>query len=672
MLKKIVATILIIFIFCPLIVQAAVLPSSYPRTANYFLKWEIKDAEVKELAKWDLLILDMETQVNSQKQLLKIKKLNPRIILLAYINSIELIDNVGIYRNAVMRNQLASGLSDSWWLRDQNGNKISNWSGSSMLNLTNKGKTDAQGRHFNDYLPEFVIKEIKSTGLWDGVFYDNTWGDVAWVNGGNIDADDNQQKDSITELNTAWAEGFNKVLETTRKLAGHDFIIVGNGRVYEGYQKLLNGMMLEDFPSSWENGGTWAGSIKTYLNIPKLNLTPNIWVVNSFNKSQTDYRYFRYGLTSTLLGDGFYSFDYDTTDHSQIWWYDEYDVNLGSAISNAYNLLKNNSTTIEAGLWRRDFKYGSAIVNSTNKEQLYVFSKEEIEKIKGTQDPNFNTGQKINYIKLAPQDGVVLLRQSNSITDAAFTNGYFYRFYNSQGQQVRNGFFSYLNNFSGEQEIIIASQETLTQDVNLAASTGLITLQKNGAKVATFYPYTKNYQGKVNIAAKINQGYIRQIVTGAGIGGGPQVGVFSPTGEAIAFFFAYDKNSRGGVNVAFGDVDHDGENEIITGPGPGLEPIVKVFSQKGVLKSSFLAYDKKFRGGVSVAIGDVDSDGKNEIITGPISGGGPHVRIFDYQGRVLGGFFAYDKNYHGGIKVGVSDVNNDGVQDILVGIKNFY
>lgn len=114
--------------------------------------------------------------------------------------------------------------------------------------------------------------------------------------------------------------------------------------------------------------------------------------------------------------------------------------------------------------------------------------------------------------------------------------------------------------------------------------------------------------------------------------------MFFPDRRSNRFLFAYDKNSRGGVNVAFGDVDHDGEDEIITGPGPGLEPIVKVFSQKGVLKSSFLAYDKKFRGGVSVAVGDVDSDGKNEIITGPISGGGPHVRIFDYQGRVLGGF----------------------------------
>lgn len=671
-MKKIVISLLALVIFCPLVSRAAVLPATYPRTADYFLKWEINDAEVKELAKWNLLILDMEVQTNSQKQILEIRKLNPNIIILAYINSVELIDNVGNYRNASMRNSLASGLNDTWWLKDQNGNKISNWPGSSMFNLTDEGQADINGQRFNNYLPNFVVNEIKSTGLWDGIFYDNTWGDVSWVNGGNIDANGDRQKDVAATLNSAWATGFKKVLTTTRELAGNDFIIVGNGRVYEGYQKLLNGMMLEDFPSSWENGGTWVGSMKTYLHLPSVNVSPNISVINSFDKNQVDYRYFRYGLTSTLLGNGFYSFDYDTSDHSQSWWYDEYNVNLGPAVSGAYNLLANKSTDIKAGLWRRDFKYGSAIVNSTDKEQLYVFSKEEMEKIKGTQDPNFNTGLKINYLKLAARDGAVLLRRSTVINNAAFTNGYFYRMYDLSGKQVKPGFFPYLSNFPGEQEIIVASQESAIQDVNLTAGAGLVTLQKDGKNVAAFYPYTKNYKGKINLAAKIDQGYIRQIVTGAAAGGGPQVEIFSPVGKAIGSFFAYDKKNRGGVNVALGDIDGDGQDEIITGPGAGLEPLVKMFSQNGALKNSFLAYDKNFKGGVSVAIGDINNDGHNEIITAPGAGGGPHIRIFNSQRKAIGSFFAYDKSYHGGVRVGVSDVNGDGTLDILTGIKNFY
>jgi hypothetical protein len=671
-MKKIVISLLALTMFYPLVSQAAVLPAVYPRIADYFLKWEINDAEAKELAKWNLLILDMEVQTNSQKQILEIRKLNPHIIILAYVNSVELIDNVGNYRNAIMRNRLASGLNDAWWLKDQNGNKISNWPGSSMFNLTDEGKTDANGNRFNNYLPNFVVNEIKSSGLWDGVFYDNTWGNVSQVNSGNIDANGDKQKDVAVTLDSAWAAGFKKVLASTRELAGNDFIIVGNGRVYEGYQKLLNGMMLEDFPSSWENGGTWAGSIKTYFHLPSVNVLPNISVINSFDKNQVDYRYFRYGLTSTLMGNGFYSFDYDTTDHSQFWWYDEYGFNLGPAISGAYNLLDSKGTDIKNGLWRRDFKYGSAIVNSTDKEQLYVFSKEEMEKMKGIQDPSFNTGLKINYLKLAARDGAVLLRRSSVINNAAFANGYFYRMYNLSGKQVKNGFFPYLSNFPGEQEIIVASPESEIQDVNLTAGTGLVTLQKGGKNIAAFYPYTKNYKGKISLTAKIDQGYIRQIITGTAIGGGPQVGIFSPTGKAIGSFFAYDKKSRGGVNVAFGDTNNDGQDEIITGPGVGLEPLIKIFAQNGTLKNSFLAYDKSFKGGVNVAIGDINNDGHNEIIVAPESGGGPQIRIFNSQGKAIGSFFAYDKSYHGGVQVGVSDVNGDGTPDILTGIKNFY
>ena len=110
----------------------------------------------------------------------------------------------------------------------------------------------------------------------------------------------------------------------------------------------------------------------------------------------------------------------------------------------------------------------------------------------------------------------------------------------------------------------------------------------------------------------------------------------------------------------------------MTGPGIGLEPLVKVFTLKGTLKNSFLAYDKNFKGGVNVAVGDVNSDKNAEIITAPGQGGGPHIRIFNNEGKVMGNFFAYDQNYHGGLKIGASDINDDGQTEILVGLKNFY
>lgn len=654
------------------VADAVTLKSSYPRLANYFLKWEISDSEARELAKWDVLVLDMEVQENSRLQLNKIRELNPQIIILAYVNSVEQVDNAEDYNRADMRQKLASKIKSDWWLKDSQGNKISNWPNNSMLNLTDNASINENGQRFNDYLPSFVASEIKSSGLWDGVYYDNTWGDISWLNSGNIDSDNDGVRDSATQLDQLWSTGFKKLLAKTRDLTGGEFIIVGNGRVYDAYQGLLNGSMLESFPSTWESDGTWSGSIKTYLRLPSINESPNVSIVNSSSKNQADYRRFRFGLSSALLGNGFYSFDYDITNHGQTWWYDEYNVSLGTPQSAAYNLLTNRGTEVQAGLWRRDFKYGSAIVNSTNKEQLFIFQKEEMEKIKGFQDPLMNTGAKINYLKLAPQDGVILLRQNTIVTGNAFTNGYFYRLYNFNGQQVRTGFFPYLHSFPGEQEIIVATQTSDNQDLSLSAGFGQVYTQRDGEKLVSFYPYTKAYKGRINLAAKIENGSFRLIATGPSAGGGPQIRLFSSEGKLQGSFFAYDKNSRGGVSVALGDVDGDGQDEIITGPGQGIEPLIKIFSTKGVLKNSFLAYDKKFKGGVSVATGDTNGDGKIEIVSAPGIGGGPHIRIFNARGDVLANFFAYDKSYHGGIKVTTSDIDNDGVTEILAGIKNFY
>ncbi len=672
-MKKTVIVILIVILLWPLASRAAVLKNTYPRLANYFLKWEISDAEVPELARWDLLILDMENQATSREQILKIRELNPRVIILAYITSQEILDNVDDYNQAYLRQDLNRNISSGWWLKDAQGNKISNWPYTSMLNLSDGAIANQAGERFNDYLPEFVVNKLKASGLWDGVFYDNAWGDVSWVNSKTLDLNNDGIADSPAAADKLWSDGFKKMLAKTRSLAGPDFIIVGNGRVYGGYQPLLNGMMLEDFPSPWENGGSWSGSMQTYLKLPSMNAKPSIPIINIYNKNQADYRLMRYGLASALLGDGFYSYDYDVTNHGQIWWYDEYAWNLGPAQSSPYNLLASSSQTILPGLWRRDFKNGLAIVNSTSKKQTYVFYKEELEKIKGPQDPAINNGQKINYISLAPQDGLVLLKRSTLIKNAPFTNGYFFRVYNLYGEQLRNGFFSYASALPGASEVIAASGSNDGEaDINVSASAGQVNLYKNGIRIVSFSPYDRLYKKQLSLAAQLDDGYFKKIVVGAGLGGGPQVRVFTPAGKLEASFFAYDKKLRGGVNVALADLDGDGQEEIVTGPGAGSEPLIKIFSLAGLLKKSFLAYAADFRGGVNVAAGDVNGDGRAEIVTAPMPGGGPQVRVFDNQGRALSSFFAYDKNYHGGLKVTVSDINDDGRSEILTGLKNFY
>ena len=91
---------------------------------------------------------------------------------------------------------------------------------------------------------------------------------------------------------------------------------------------------------------------------------------------------------------------------------------------------------------------------------------------------------------------------------------------------------------------------------------------------------------------------------------------------------AFDPTFTGGVRVAVGDVNGDGVEDVIAAAGPGGGPNVKVFSGvDGSLMFSFFAYDPSFTGGVFVAAGDTNNDGKADIITGAGAGGGPHVKV---------------------------------------------
>lgn len=641
------------------------LKSDYPRLANYYLRWEISDYEAEELSKWDLLVLDMEVQKNSPEQLKKIRLLNPDIIILAYITSQEIMDDFLYYRLAHLRPELKKNIIDSWYLKDSKGNKLTYWQNTHLLNLSEGAGKNFAGQRFNDFLPFFVKKEIESSGLWDGVFYDNIWGDVVWAAGADIDINNDGKADEINFVNRLWSEGVDKMISETINLLGNDFIVVGNGRIHWPYQKKLNGMMLENFPSSWEGDGSWAASVNNYLRLAKENKDPNVSIINTYDKNRENFDLMRFGLSSALLGDGFFSFDYDTSNHGQLWWYDEYDFNLGTAKGLPYNLI-DGSFEIKNGFWRRDFKNGSVFVNSSNKTQTYIFTTENFSFLKGTQDSKLNNGERTNFLKLEPGKGLILKNNETPLTSGIFKNGYFYRYFNNKGEQLRNGGFVFFPNYPGESELAFFEQKN--KQLTMSLVQGALKIEEAGKVNTNFRPFG-NFKGNVDISFSFKNDVFDKYALGAGLGGGPQVLVFNRDNKLEKNFFAYDKNLRSGVNVVLYDLDNDGRLEIITAPGPGAEPLIKIFDYNGRLIRSFLAYDKNFKGGVKITIGDLNKDNNPEILTVPASKGGPQVRIFNKEGRPIGGFFAFDSKKNGEFVISLRE-SEQGNVEILVGQKN--
>ena len=160
--------------------------------------------------------------------------------------------------------------------------------------------------------------------------------------------------------------------------------------------------------------------------------------------------------------------------------------------------------------------------------------------------------------------------------------------------------------------------------------------------------------------------------TGAGAGGGPAVSVYNSLDNSILnTFFAFEEGFTGGVQTAVADVNNDGISDVIVGAGPGGGPRVIVYDGSTNFTTQlfdFFAFSTSFTGGVSVAGGDFNADGFADIVVGAGPGGGPQVNIFDGQtGNLLTQFFAYDQSFRGGVTVAVGDIDGSSFNSVVTG-----
>ncbi len=146
--------------------------------------------------------------------------------------------------------------------------------------------------------------------------------------------------------------------------------------------------------------------------------------------------------------------------------------------------------------------------------------------------------------------------------------------------------------------------------------------------------------------------------------GGPHVRIFDRNFQLVSQFFAYEKTFRGGVQVAVADMDGDGVEDIITSPGQGRKPELRIFDMHGRLKSEFRAYDANYRGGLEVHVGDFNGDKRNDILVTPLAGRGGDIRIYSDTGELFNQFYAYPGEMEKAITIAVGDLDADGTPEI--------
>ena len=122
--------LILIFSFFILAGENSVQAQDAPELANYYLA-NLSFVNVSDLAKNDLLILS-STQIAVHPEVInQLKKINPDIIILAYLPSQSY--NYQYWTSDVLFRNMQ--VSDTWWLKDQSGNKISAWTGIYNINM---------------------------------------------------------------------------------------------------------------------------------------------------------------------------------------------------------------------------------------------------------------------------------------------------------------------------------------------------------------------------------------------------------------------------------------------------------------------------------------------------------------------------------------------------------
>ncbi|MBI5728536.1 MAG: VCBS repeat-containing protein [Candidatus Magasanikbacteria bacterium] len=637
----------------------------FPKRANYYLTLNLRSEDIPALARWDLLVLNIEQQALHPELLRELRRLNPRIILLANIAAadfpghMEDVPTVLPVRYRIWREGLERGAREGWFVHRANGERVRrlNWPNNELLlNITDDCPA-VNGEIWRSFLARFIAAEVIGTGLWDGIFFDNTWDNVSSFVGGDVDFNRDGAADS--DLDQKWRSGLTALFAETRRLAGRDLVIVGNNDT-TAYGAELNGMMVENFGSDWVLHMNRYHFNNTTRRAPLLNIVN----ANTDNQGdERDYQAMRFGLASALMEDGYYSFDFGDRDHGQLWWYDEYSADLGRSLGTPSS--SNEIYPYAPDAWRRPFEHGMVVLNGTTADQVVPLGA-EYEKIHGRQDRTVNDGAIVDEVEVGPRDGQILLNTIKTLPDVVYTNGHFVRFLRPSGERPRHGLFLFDDAVAGGAQIAYTDLNGDGRRDDLVAYRGRLSVfRDDGQSFFSIYPFSVSYQREFSFGlADMNGDGQRDIVVAPESGVGA-VQMYNYGGEQVlANWFPFGKKFSGGIALAVGDVDRAPGREFILSPRRG-PAVITIYDQARRRVGGFSAAGKQWRGTVSLASGDLDGDGQEEIIVGLRGGPSSIIKIFRSSGKQIGPELRVPASAGSVLDLGVADVDFDGRPEIV-------
>ncbi len=365
----------------------------------------------KEIARSDVAILGFyQGQTGKDGEsintiLEQIKQYNPKILLGQYTVLSEAMDDT---EKTASRERGRKIDQESWWLKNASGERVQ-WTEQYHaweVNITEWTSPDSDGNRYPQWLAQkdytVFFKETPSLDIW---YFDNALSRPAvkqadWDSDG---ADDHRDDPAIITAHRRGHASHWKEAQRVHPLV----LLMGNSDDVSSpeYSGKLHGVFMEAvIGASWsmERWKGWEAVLDRYRLAMKHTAEPHIVGFN-VRGQKDDFQRMRYGLTTCLLDDGYFSYTDESVGYSSVVWFDEYDIALGNPIDPPPTQPWQN------GVYRREFESGLVLANPS------VFSKtviieEGFQRIKGVQAPDVNNGALVSSITLAGKDGIILTK----------------------------------------------------------------------------------------------------------------------------------------------------------------------------------------------------------------------------------------------------------------------
>jgi hypothetical protein len=340
-----------------------------------------------------------------------IKAINPKSRVFVYVIG-ESFYNPMPVAWTVLENKVNS---EKWWLYTGGTSKVLSDFGHEayVLNMSTQSRRDANGQTFGQWFANYVVTTFEKTNpTLDGIYTDNVFWKPRRDGDWNLDGKIDDQNATATQK--WYREGYRQYAEAQKKAMPGKLILanvadwVQAPAVLTEYDQLFNGGVIEAIigkPYSIEARQGWAAMMVGYRKAMAAMAAPKLGIFEQWG-NLTDYQAMRYGLTSCLMDNGYYTFGNLAKNNYGVNWFDEYDSKLGAA-------LKGPTTTAwQNGVYRRDFENGIALVNPKGNGSKEVTLEEDFVKLKGAQDPTVNSGQTVRKVTLKDRDGIILMRKN--------------------------------------------------------------------------------------------------------------------------------------------------------------------------------------------------------------------------------------------------------------------